>query len=272
MGFEKAFFSFTEVPEVADHGAYNEWHQLDHRPENLNLDGVRWGERWVRTPRCIAASERQAELAQSHYVNLYWFRSPAEAAIAEWQALAERSFQWGRRPDVAIAKRLMMGFFSTVKGYASPRVRVSPDALVFRPSTGIHLSVSRLPDPHSVASERLAGWYDREHLPSLLELDGVAGAWTFTSDSTTLDPSWAPVPGSTTFEASGNDRGAFRVVLCFLDADPVAVGHEIGTRRSAAQAAWDDELRGAEVPVFVSPLETITPWDWTWFDEPGPER
>jgi hypothetical protein len=267
---DTVFFSFTEVPDRAHHIAYNEWHQLDHRPENLDLDGVRWGERWVRTPRCAAASEATDELAATHYVNLYWFRSPAAAAIAEWQQLAERSFQWGRRADVAIATRLMMGFFTTVKGYAAPRVRVSADALVFRPTTGVHVLVTRLADPHAVASEQLATWYDAVYIPTLLERVGVAGAWTFSSASTTLDPSWSPVEGSTTFEMAGNDRGLFRVVVCFLDHDdPVAMGGEVNGlwRESRAQLAAG--LGDAEAVVLASPLESITPWQWDWFDHDG---
>lgn len=264
MRSEKAFFSFTEVPVPDDHRAYNEWHQLDHRPENLDLRGVRWGERWVSTPRCAAATVAITELSACHYVNLYWFRPPYDEAISEWQALAERSFQWGRRADVAIANRLMMGFFSTVAGYASPRVLVSPDALVFRPNRGIHLRVTRLAEPHSVRTEALARWYDRELVPEMLGVEGVAGAWTFASDSTTLDPSWQAVPGSTTFEASGRDRGAFRVLVSYLDAEPVSVASAI-----AAHPVWDSRdplLTAAEEVVFAGPLEAISPWEWSWFD------
>ncbi|ANH36663.1 hypothetical protein I601_0209 [Nocardioides dokdonensis FR1436] len=43
------FFSFIRLEEgsAEDHRAYNRWHQLDHRPENLALPGVAWGDRPV---------------------------------------------------------------------------------------------------------------------------------------------------------------------------------------------------------------------------------
>jgi hypothetical protein len=268
---EKAFFSFASILDPAGHRLYNEWHQLDHRPENLRLDGVRYGERWVLSPDCAAVGRiDEPRLSGTHYVNTYWFRDPSAASIAEWQALAERSFQWGRRPESQWVARPLMGFFSTVKGYASPRVRVSADALPFRPNRGVHVTVSRLADPHGASTGQLFDWYDRVGIPGLLECPGVAGAWTFSSDSTTLDPSWRAVPGSTTFHASGSDQGSIRILLVYLDEDPLEVGPELeagletaGARGRPANAA------DLEATLFSAPLRVINPWEWNWFTEPG---
>ena len=49
------FFSFTEITDPAEHHSYNEWHQLDHMPEQYPLDGIAYGQRWVSTPACRAA-------------------------------------------------------------------------------------------------------------------------------------------------------------------------------------------------------------------------
>ena len=49
------FFSFTEVTDPSAHEAYNAWHQLDHLPEQFTIDGITFGQRWVRSPRCRAA-------------------------------------------------------------------------------------------------------------------------------------------------------------------------------------------------------------------------
>src|SRR6185295_15252667 len=74
----KVFFSFAEITDPSKHRAYNEWHHLDHRPENLLLPGVIWGERWVRTPDCMEASiVSDPRFAAFHYMNLYWFDAPA---------------------------------------------------------------------------------------------------------------------------------------------------------------------------------------------------
>ena len=48
------FFSFTEITDPREHRAYNEWHQLDHMPEQLPIRGIAWGQRWVATPAKLA--------------------------------------------------------------------------------------------------------------------------------------------------------------------------------------------------------------------------
>jgi hypothetical protein len=260
----KAFFSFTEVPDRRRHHEYNAWHQLDHRPENLALPGVLHGERWVRSPDCAAVSPPVSdELGDVHYVNMYWFRDPADESFREWQALAERSFQWGRRPDTAIARRALMGSFSPVKGYVSRRVAVSADALPFRPNRGIAITVSRLTDPHGAAAHERFAWYDSTFIPELVESPGVAGVWTFSSQSTTLEPGRRAAGGSTTFdEQDGAVPGRYRILLTYLDADPL---DHLASRASAARS--DGPNPESEVSILDGVLRSITPWEWTWFDE-----
>ena len=45
---------FTEITPGGDHRAYNEWHQLDHMPEQFPIPGVAHGQRWVCSPACAA--------------------------------------------------------------------------------------------------------------------------------------------------------------------------------------------------------------------------
>jgi hypothetical protein len=250
---EQVFFSFTEVTDPRRHHDYNEWHQLDHRPENLALDGVRHGERWVRTPACAQASiVGDPRLGGTHYVNMYWFRSPARRSFREWQGLAERSYQWGRRPELEYTYRGLMGLFSTVKGYASPEVLVSPDAVPFRPARGVLLSLRRF-EARSKEAHRYFAAYDRDYAPALLSMPGVVGIWTFSSLSTTIDPSWRPVAASATFDPSGSDAGTVRAELVFLDQDPLTVQQTL---------PWHDG--GKEI--FTSALLPIQAWHWDWFD------
>jgi hypothetical protein len=247
----QAFFSFTEVPDPTQHRAYNEWHQLEHRPENLRLPGVEWGERWVHSPDCAPlATVGDPAFAALHYVNMYWFGSPAAGATAEWSALAERSFHWGGRADVHLATRLHMEFFRPVRGYVNPRVRVDADVLPYRPNRGVHISVTKVDEPRSGAAEKLFAWYDRERLPASLACDGVAGAWTFASESTfasALDLSGGEPPPSV------------RVVLTYLDDDPLAVAPRIAALDGPPDASVERTL-------FAGPLRAITPWQWDWFD------
>jgi hypothetical protein len=264
---EKVFFSFASITDPQSHREYNAWHQLDHRPENLALDGVIHGERWVRSPDCAAVSAvDDASLATTHYVNIYWFATPSEQSIAEWQDLAERSFQWGRRPDVAFTTRPLMGFFNTVKGYVSPRVLLSPDALPFRPTRGVHVSLTRLRAPHDPEAEALFSWYDRVRIPELLECRGAAGVWTFSSDSTTLDAEFAVDKESTTFRSTPSAPGSFRLLVVFLDEDPIEFVTDLA-ERDRRRGSPPLEARAVEETLFASPLRTIVPWEWGWFDE-----
>ncbi|HLT10878.1 MAG TPA: hypothetical protein VK028_08730, partial [Micromonosporaceae bacterium] len=218
MQSSKAFFSFTAVPNPADHRAYNEWHQLDHQPENLALPGVLHGQRWVRTPSCATVGHAEDALADLHYLNMYWFREPVTESFREWQELAARSFQLGRRVDIRIARRLLMGSFTPVRGYASPRVRVGAGVLPYRPNTGVGISVTRVEDPRGVDTHDAFDRFDHDHAPALVLQPGVAGLWTFASQSTTADKGWSPRPGSTTFDEQAEAvPGSIRLVLVYLD-------------------------------------------------------
>ena len=264
----EVFISFAEVLDPTRHRDYNEWHQLDHRPENLALPGVRYGERWVRSPDCAAAGlEPLPALANTHYVNMYWFRDPAQPSITEWQKLAERSFQWGRRPEARYAIRPLMGFFTAVKGYVAPRILISPDALPFRPNLGVHMILYRMFEPHSTATEEVLAWYDRVHIPDVVACPGVAGAWTFSSTSTTLDPGWEAVSGSTTFDQKSGQGGHLRAAVIFLDDDPLVVTERLIARRNDwGRDGRTKDTSAVEEKLFAGPLRAITPWEWDWFD------
>jgi hypothetical protein len=63
------YLSLAEVVRPEAHRPYNEWNQLDHRPENLALPGVVFGDRWVRTPECeTTALVRDDRLAGAQYL------------------------------------------------------------------------------------------------------------------------------------------------------------------------------------------------------------
>jgi hypothetical protein len=263
-----AFFSFTSVTDCSLHRAYNEWHQLDHRPENLALPGVRWGERWVRTPALAASSRADAALAPSHYVNVYFFAPPVDASVKAWHDLAEQSFQWGRRPDVTMCTRPLMGFFDVVKGYVRHDALVSVEALPFRPAKGVLVQVLRFADPHAPAAERFHHWQDQQLVPAMLRTPGVAGVYTFSSVSTTIDDSFRAEQQARTFrpeDAPAARPGSVRVLLTWCDDDVRAVEERLrwadaGIGGDAARA------RGGATVLFRSAVQPIEPWRWDWFD------
>src|SRR6185437_4809689 len=109
----RAYFSFSEITDPGKHRDHNEWHQLDHRPENLIQKGVAWGDRWVRSPDCAAASMVVAPAyAAAHYAIMYWFREPLGPTLDEWFGLSERSFQWGRSPQIGWTRRPLRSLFT----------------------------------------------------------------------------------------------------------------------------------------------------------------
>ena len=251
-----AFFSFAEITDRGKHRAYNEYHQLDHRPANLALPGVFYGERFVRTPACREASlAPDPRYERFHYFNYYLFRDDTPGTRDEWTRLGSLAAYWGRKPDHAWSTRTM-GFYRTLKGYASPRVRVSPEVVPIRPARGVHVTIHELRgEPDGL--DEFGRWMDTVHIPALLDCDGVAGAFTFVSED------GFPI---TRVAAAPPDNRCEMAIVLFLDDDPLTVTDGLGARHQSGELgpSWDDYsvawLR------FTGPLETITPWQWDWFD------
>jgi len=263
----RVFFGFIGLEDRSKHKEYNEWHQLDHLPENLVLPGVAWGDRWVRSPDCVAAGTAPDPAHADHdYAVMYWFREPADASIAAWRELNESSVHWGRRPELAWARRRPVGFFVPVKGYVHPRVLVSPEALPFRPHRGVHVTLTRVTSPESPDAVEHFKEYDRVRMPQLLECPGVAGAWTFryAGGSGGLGAGAATAPaGSGAVAASGT----MVLRLLYLDGDPIETSALMAQRESAwADAARPSARPRAEELLFTGPLRSIVPWEWDWFD------
>jgi hypothetical protein len=253
-----AYFSFAEITDRTRHHEFNEYHQLDHRPENLALPGVIFGERWVRTPDCAQAlPTAPTDFASVHYMTMYWLREPVETSHLEWMDFGTTATHLGRRPDLGWATRPLVAPFVPLKGYVNRRVLISEEALPFRPTRGIFVTVTRLGD-NLEASERLARWYDRVRVPDILECRGVAGAWTFVSEDS------YPARRSPGGSAGGS---GIRVHVYFLDQDPLLFAEDLLAR----QKTWElpEEIE-AETPLFTSVLRTIVPWEWDWFDRSEP--
>jgi len=256
---ERVFFSFVSLTDASIHRQYNEWHQLDHRPENLLLPGVAWGDRWARTAGCAAlGAAPDPAFAGVDYMAMYWFRPPYEDSIGAWNKLAEDSFQWGRGPALPGVQRPLLGYFTPVLGYAAPRIRVSSEALPFRPNRGLHVTLTELPDSHSAEAHEQFRWLDTVRIPDLLGCPGVAGAWTFSFVDVQRHPT---VPLT---DQEERPPGSLRLRLLYLDEDPEEVTREIAAR----EKQWDADGRGAPFPtaereLLSGPVRTIIPWqDW----------
>jgi hypothetical protein len=238
------FFSFTEITDPSEHRTYNEWHQLDHMPEQYPLAGMAFGQRWVSTPGCRAARAfDEALLAPVHYVTLYLMTEPIQATLEAFRALGDELRALGRFHEHRRA--LVSGPFDVESSAAAPRVLISAEAVPYRPNRGAYVVVEDLappPAPPAVAGTGGA------IVDELLGAPGVAGVWTFVSDAERR-LSWRP--------------GRRRITVCFLDEDPLEAAVPLG----------DIVLRrhsGSDTVVHAGPLEAITPWRWDWFDSaPG---
>jgi hypothetical protein len=186
------YFSFTEITDPNEHRSYNEWHQLDHLPEQYPLPGVAFGQRWVSTPACRAArAADELPLRPIHYVTLYLMTEPVTETLDDFIALGQRlrdlnRFHLRRRSHLS-------GPFEVLTAHASTRVLISAEAVPYRPNRGVYVVVEDL-----VEAER----FDVD-LVDLVSVPGVAGVWAF---------------------GSANQQ----ITVCYLDDEPLTVGDWLG--------------------------------------------
>jgi hypothetical protein len=226
------FFSFTEITDPGEHHSYNEWHQLDHMPEQYPLDGIAYGQRWVSTPACRAARAVSGELLDPiHYVTLYLMTDPVERTLQEFRQLG-RDLHAANRFHMHRRARLS-GPFPFTDARVAPRVLVSAAAVPYRPNLGVYVEVEeRAAGTDPADDEATTG----AHLDALCTRPGVAGAWSFADDERRVTVSWLDVP-------------------------PLEVQESLRAESDARRARAPDRT------VFAGPFESITPWQWDWFED-----
>jgi hypothetical protein len=225
------FFSFTEITDPGEHHSYNEWHQLDHMPEQFPLDGIAYGQRWVSTPACRAArTVSEPPLDSIHYMTLYLMTEPVERTLAEFRQLGRDLREVGR---FHLHRRAQLSGPFPLRGAAvASRVLISAEAIPYRPNLGVYVEVEELARGDDAAG---AEWVRTVHLPALCAQPGVAGAWSFADE-------------------------VRRVTVTWLDAPPLDVNDRL------APIVASRRERSPDRTVFAGSVETITPWQWTWFD------
>jgi len=195
------FFSFTEITDPREHHGYNEWHQLDHMPEQFPLPGIAFGQRWVSTPACRAARAVSGpQLDPIHYVTLYLMTEPVEQTLRDFFALGRHLHEVGRFHQHRRA--LLSGPFRLVDAAVAPRVLVSAEAVPYRPNRGLYVQVG--------GTVSLEAWCANP---------GVAGAWAFADDDRQITVAWldgAPLDVAGSLGSSAGDvdfAGPFETIV-----------------------------------------------------------
>jgi hypothetical protein len=235
------FFSLTEGAVSGNDAAYLAWHALDHLPEQYSIPGIRLGTRWRADDACVAlrlaADDRLAPVR--HAVG-YYMTDPVEPTLVAFAELGRRAAETGRYPEPATSH--LLGAFHLEQGYAAPRVLVSGEAIPFRPHRGVYLLVEEPARGGDTAA--WMRWHHRDHVPALLAVDGVAGAYVFRS-STLLG--MGPDQG-VRFGVPVWDPGDRIVTVVYLDDDVAATSARLEpvlrTRWTAAAGAVAPELAG----------------------------
>jgi hypothetical protein len=250
-----ACFSFTSVSRHWGRDRYEQWHQLDHLPENLALPHVVSGQRWERTAQCRSASRAASgELAGIDYVTMYLMRGSKRAAVEEWRQLSSRLRDDGRRPDSGHVTRPLVGAFAPVRGYVTERAGVSLAALTFRPTRGLFIRLSAVRgDPR--CREHFASWRDREWIPAALDCRGVAGAWIFSGKDL-----WST--GASLSAIADATPEALQLQVWFLDGSPLVVADELRSCEARLEPRRDFPVETESV-LLDGPLESVRPWSWT---------
>ncbi len=245
------FFSFTEVTDPAEHRSYNEWHQLDHMPEQFPLDGIVYGQRWVWPPARRTSAQGGAAEALAvapfdrvHYVTLYLMRDPLDETLTEFLALGKELGRVGRFHRHRRAH--LSGPFALVDARASDRVLVSAEAVPYRPHHGVHVIVESLTGDERARTGH-DEWWHTEHAPRMCALDGVAGVWQFQTSPRFDAQVWRPGPR--------------RITIVWIDGDLDAT-----TRQLKALGGGPGPAGAGARPEMAATLETITPWQWDWFE------
>jgi len=237
MHIKGGIFSFT-APAPAQDTSYLHWHLMDHMPEQYRIPGIVLGQRWIADGEYIAARVVSgAGLGDIGNVVNYLFRDPVTQTLDDFTELGANLSAAGRYPIARPA--LQISAMRLLHCVASPRALVAPEVIPFRPHRGVLLIVEQPGDNESDWLD----WIRSDHLPALMETDGVAGAWMFGSTD-----HWSPS------SPIWSGRRQF-VTTVYLDRDPLSTTAHVA---NLVETRW---ATGAVQPEFVGPLRAMVNWD-----------
>jgi hypothetical protein len=241
------FFSLTGGARSGDDAAYLRWHLLDHQPEQYAIPGLRLGTRWRADDECVQLRLATTDaLAPVRHAVGYYMTDPVEPTLVSFAQLGRRAAETGRYPEPATSH--LLGAFHLQQGYAAPRVLVSAEAVPFRPHRGVVLLVETIADGDVAAWAR---WHHTDHVPALLDVEGVAGVYAFRS-STLLG---VGTDQGSKFGMPAWDPGERYVTVVYLDDDVAAT---TGRIEDLLRSRWDS---GAVVPELAGPFRSMVSYE-----------
>ncbi|MGH3577443.1 MAG: hypothetical protein ACRDU0_07800, partial [Mycobacterium sp.] len=200
------FFSLSHRSPSGDDRPYLEWHHLDHMPEQYQLPGLIFAQRWASTPACRAArAAEEGDWSQVEHVVCYLMGNPVDETLDEFLTLGRHLAELGRFPRSLPSQ--YRGGLRLLEAHAAPRALISAEVVPFRPHRGVYLIVEAPTDP--AAQDEYLRRRHVELFPELVSVPGVAGVWSYATTPSIRRPMFTD--------------GQFRMTVCYLDEDPAAV-------------------------------------------------
>lgn len=233
-----AVFSFYPPAAPDDDGSYLRWHLLDHMPEQYQLPGIHYAQRYIADGDYLDSRIAAAEpLAQVGNIVNYLVGDPVQKTFDDLMELRHRLEEIGRFPEVR--PMLQLRLLALLRWYAAPRALISAEVMPFRPHRGAFVVVE---EPTSTDVETWLRWLHTDHYPAVLSIPGVAGVWMYGSTST-----WDPHP-----MAKGDPQ---YISVIYLDDEPLAATKLLVP---LVQDRWQS---GAVRPLFAGPFRTMITWE-----------
>jgi hypothetical protein len=240
------FFSISHHSPSGDDRPYLAWHQMDHMPEQYQLPGLLLGQRWASTPRCreVRAAAVEGWDGVGHVV-CYLIGNPVEDTLDEFFTLGRHLAELGRF-SVSLPPQYRGGL-RLLETVASPRVLVSAEVVPYRPHRGVYVIIDE-PDGSVPQDEALQRIHTRI-LPNLVEVPGVAGAWSYATSPQIRRPMFS--------------EGHLRIIVCYLDEDPATVGERLSPLVEQVWSTAPSRL------LLAAPLESVVAPDLDRFGPPS---
>ncbi|MCK9878729.1 hypothetical protein MXD61_13855 [Frankia sp. AgPm24] len=229
-------FSLTGLePPKTD---YLRWHLLDHMPEQYQLPGLVYALRYIADGDYPAARiAGEGPLAGIGNLVNYFIGEPVVRSHEEFLELGVRLAEAGRFPE----RRTPLGLRSLAltHWYAAPSALVSAEVIPMRPHRGIVLIIE---EPTQDDVSPWLNWLHTEHIPAVLGVPGVAGAWQYSSSAyPELHEAYLGDPQHAT--------------VIYLDEDPLE------TLKGLTPLLEQRWASGQARPLFAGPLRTPISWE-----------